>query len=255
MSRITVTRHYIARRTPRHPRSWHFRRWCGHHSIPLSPYDLDIVEALEHQRQSTGYVRAVVGAMAPDHGTARVLSHYIAWLRHIWSDCYTTRRTLVCGPASVSRLASGLCGGTVRRATLRHPEDLRGCAFDIALLFHTHTAGFTPLFCAVVPPMELVEGSVLIIQGDPSAPSGFAAFLDRVARGLSASFIIASLPQESASPPVVVRCVIHLSACRFLLTTPLPLPHCFSPAPPVFVTYAAAAAAPQPLLTELSLVA
>lgn len=252
MPRIVTYSHSIVRRIPRHPRSWHFRRWCGRHSISLPACDFALVEAFERQRQATGYIRAIVGAMPHGAATTATLVHYIAWLRHLKSADEPSPRLLVCGPASVRRTASGLRGLSVRRAPLSHPGDLRGCAFDMALLLHSHTAQFTPLFCAVAPTMELVGGSVLIIQGNPSVPSGFARFFDQVACGRSASFLIASTQSGRPDTHVVVRSVTRFVSAPLPAPAMLPVPHCCSPAPPAFVAYAAAAAAPQPLLAELS---
>ena len=184
---------------PQAPRSWSFCRWLGH---GLSKPHHNIIDTLERQRMSCGFVRAYVVDPDPSDGAMRtLLSQYVSWLGQSIFPVMHPRVVVVDRSASCAcHSAKSIPGSRPVSASLA--DNLRGCPFDIVLMLDAHaypkrTFAFDTARQALVGAVAYAPGTAVILHGAPTARSHFRAALAS-ATGLYLKIL--PPPLESAFP-------------------------------------------------------
>ena len=164
---------------PQAPRSWSFCRWLGH---GLSKPHRHIIDALERQRMSCGFVRAYVVDPTPADGTMRtLLSQYVRWLGQAKFPLIDPRVVVVDRSARTARSSAKSVPGS-RPVSASLADNLRGCPFDIVLMLDAHayprrTFAFDTARQALVGAVAHTPGTAVILHGAPAPRSHFRAAL------------------------------------------------------------------------------
>ena len=192
---------------PRFPRSWSFCRWLGH---GLSKPHRHIIDALERQRMSCGFVRAYVVDPASADGTMRtLLSQYVRWLGQAKFPLMDPRVVVVDRSARTARHSAKSVPGS-RPVSASLADNLRGCPFDIVLMLDAHaypkrTFAFDTARQALVGAVAHAPGTAVILHGAPAPRSHFRAALASATslylKILPPSLESAALSRGAASPP------------------------------------------------------
>ena len=192
---------------PRFPRSWSFCRWLGH---GLSKPHRHIIDALERQRMSCGFVRAYVVDPASADGTMRtLLSQYVRWLGQAKFPLMDPRVVVVDRSARTARHSAKSVPGS-RPVSASLADNLRGCPFDIVLMLDAHayprrTFAFDTARQALVGAVAHTPGTAVILHGAPAPRSHFRAALASATslylKILPPSLESAALSRGAASPP------------------------------------------------------
>ncbi len=164
---------------PQAPHSWSFCRWLGH-GLPQA--HLHIIDRLERQRMSCGFVRAYVVDPDPSDGTMRtLLSQYVRWLGQATFPLIDPRVVVVDRSVRFARHSAKSVPGS-RPVSASLADNLRGCPFDIVLMLDAHaypkrTFAFDTARQALVGAVAHAPGTAVILHGAPTARSHFRAAL------------------------------------------------------------------------------
>lgn len=165
---------------PQAPRSWSFCRWFGH---GLAGPHRRVIDTLERQRASLGFVRAYVADPDPSGSGLRVLlSQYVVWLGQATPAVMNPRVVVVDRSAGAARASARLVPGA-RSVSAALADNLRGCPFHIVLMLDTHAyprhpQAFDTARQALAGAVMYAPGTAIIIHGAPVARTPFRAALD-----------------------------------------------------------------------------